>query len=292
MKKKIIIFITTLLCCCALVLGINKVKADSGWDSDYDSGWDSSSDWDSDSSSSWDSDSRSSWNPNSGSGVTTYSDGDGSSFILVVFLIIIIAFLIMRKYNLNENITKRDDMKVVDDELLRKYNINKDSFKEEIFKKYVDIQNAWTNFDYDKLKNNLTDELYNSYVMQLDTLKLKNQKNIMKDIKCVDNKIIDIKEENDLLNVKVYLRIRMYDYVINKEGSVVRGTDKQRLDIEYEITFVKTSKDNTKETKCPNCGAKIEATARGKCEYCGTVITINATDYVMSKKTNIGQRRL
>ena len=61
--------------------------------------------------------------------------------------------------------------------------------------------------------------------------------------------------------------------------------------IEYELTFVKSNKKlSKKSTICPNCGAKIPATTGGKCEYCGTVVVIDAKEFVMSRKTCINQR--
>ena len=159
------------------------------------------------------------------------------------------------------------------------------------FDKYVEIQKAWTDFDYDILRVLLTDELYNTYMMQLDALKLKNQKNIMSDFKLITVKIYNITEENGLLNISIYLRCQMYDYVIDNEEKVVRGDKNHKIDIEYEITFVKTTNE-IHETVCPNCGAKIDAVTSGKCDYCDSVIVVDAKDYVMSKKTCVGQRRL
>ena len=158
-----------------------------------------------------------------------------------------------------------------------------------VYEKYVKIQNDWTNFNYDGLQQNLTDELYNTYLMQLDALKLKKQKNIMNDFDLINCKIYGVTEENGMLNVKTYLRVTMYDYVVDEKGTVLRGTDKRKIDIEYTITFVKSLK-NGKDTYCPNCGAKIEMNASGKCPYCGSTVVIDAEDFVMSKKTCVGQR--
>lgn len=47
---------------------------------------------------------------------------------------------------------------------------------------YRQLQVAWMNFDYDKIKELVSDEMYNMYVNQLETLKVKNQKNMMEEI--------------------------------------------------------------------------------------------------------------
>ena len=284
MKKKNILFI--LLALALFITQLSYVKADSGWDSSYDSG-SSGSSWSS-SDSGWSS-SGSSWSSSSSSS----DDGIGIiPAIIIIVVIIIIASKSKKSGNSTTSNVSQIPTATVSDEELQKYGINREEFDKMVYDKYVEIQNAWTDFDYDKLQKLLTDELYNSYVMQLDALQLKNQKNIMSDFKLISTKITDIKEENGLLNITTYLNVTMYDYVIDKDKKVLRGDDKHKIDISYLITFVKTSSQDTKVTRCPNCGAEIDAVAGGKCEYCGSVIVVDAKDYVMSKKTCIGQRKL
>ena len=283
MKKKFIVFLTVIG---MLFSGVNWVKADSGWDSSYDSGggWDSGGSWDS----GWDS--GGSWSSSSSGG--SYSDGDGFAFMIIfaVVVIIIIYFSINNRggkggSGSTSNFNKYSDIK---DDRLKMIGMDADEFKKLAFELYKSIQEEWMNFDYDGLRKHLTDELYNSYVMQLDALKVKGQQNIMKDFENIDVKITNITEEAGIVNVTVYLHTAMYDYVVDNNKKTVRGKDNHKIDIEYSITFVKAS-DESKQ-KCPNCGAPFEGVAGGKCEYCGSTIVIGPKEYVMSKKTCIGQR--
>ena len=257
-----------------LLTQIVYVKADSGWDSSYDSG-----------GSSWSS-SDSGWSSSSD------SFGEGNPGVIGLVIIIFIIFWIASFVKEPNNDTPLASSSDISDEDLKKYGINREQFEKMVYDKYVEIQEAWSNFDYDKLRTLLTDELYNSYVMQLDALQLKKEQNIMSNYELVSAKIIGLKEENGLLNVETYLNVRMYDYVVDKNKKVVRGDDKHRIDISYTVTFVKTASQETKITKCPNCGAEIDAVVGGTCSYCRTVIVDDAKDFVMSKKTCIGQRKL
>lgn len=284
MKKKFLIFIVAIG---LLFSGVSMARADSGWDSSYDSGgsWDSGG-WDS--GGSWDS--GSSWSSSSSGG--SYSDGDGFAFMIIfaVIVIIIIYFSINNRggkggSGSTSNFNKYSDIK---DDRLKKIGMDADEFKKLAFELYKSIQEEWMNFDYDGLRKHLTDELYNSYVMQLDALKVKGQKNIMKDFENIDVKITNITEEAGIVNVTVYLHTAMYDYIVDNNKKTVRGKDNHKIDIEYSITFVKASDESLK--KCPNCGAPFEGVAGGKCEYCGSTIVIGPKEYVMSKKTCIGQR--
>ena len=212
--------------------------------------------------------------------------------IFAVVVIIIIYFSINNRggkggssSSSNNSFNNYSDIK---DDRLKKIGMDADEFKKLAFELYKSIQEEWMNFDYEGLRKHLTDELYNSYVMQLDALKVKGQQNIMKDFENIDVKITNITEESGIVNVTVYLHTAMYDYVVDNNKKTVRGKDNHKIDIEYSITFVKASDESLK--KCPNCGAPFEGVAGGKCEYCGSTIVIGPKEYVMSKKTCIGQR--
>ena len=276
-----------------------SVKADSGWDSSYDSGgsdW-GGSDWgDSDwGDSSWDSDYDSSWD---GSYSSDYSGGSFGSGIVVIIIIIIIVILMKDNNNPNKPkngsspTNKLNSYKEMDVSKIIEVdpNINAIEFKEKAFNIYRDLQTAWMNFDTDTIRKLTTDEVYNMYSSQLETLKLKGQKNIMSDISLEDVKIIDIRKENNIITANVYLRVKCYDYVIKEStNETVRGKDKDKIIIEYVLSFVKSSVNNKKEEKCPNCGAPVDINSSSTCQYCESTLVKDAADYVMSKKTCIGQ---
>ncbi len=279
----------------AYIYGVNfsSVRADSGWDSSYDGGggggsWSSSSsssDW---SSSSWSSSSHSS----SGS---SSSEADGLTIVVffIIIVILIIFFSSRSKAQNGGSATKNDVMRAdISEEEIKKLLPNETlgSLKHMAFENFVAIQNAWMEFDYDKLRELCTDELYNTYTSQLDTLKIKNGKNVMSDFDQEEIKIIGIKKQDKLVTVEVYLRITFYDYVINqKSKEVIRGTKDHKLTNNYEMQFVRKQDNSKKKTKCPNCGAEIDTVTSTKCEYCGSTIVVDANEFVLSKKTNINR---
>lgn len=283
--KKIIKKFLILLLVIIPFLCLAPVKADSGWDSDYDSGgsWDSGgSDWGS--SNDWDYSSSSS---------SSSSSGEGSIFSLIFFLIVftvVIVYISKTPKNLSIN-NKGSNGPIYNDiseEQIKKFLPDEDLgyLKNIAFKKFVDIQNAWSDFEYDKLRELCTDELYNSYITQLDTLKLKFGKNVMKDFEQHVIKITGITEEAGNIIVKVYLKVSFYDYVINTNtNQVTRGTDQRKITNNYIMTFVK-AKGKT-EGKCPNCGAPIKGNTSSKCEYCDSTLITDSKDFVLSKKTNV-----
>ena len=296
------ILLSILLLTLSFGLMYMPVKADSGWDSDYDSGgWDSDwgSDWDSDWGSDWDSDYGSSWSGSSGGGSYSGSSGGIGVIIIAVIIIIIVFSITNNKNNRNRpgggNTNIRTKSNNYHDTSIQKIsmvdpNLNPAEFKSQAFNIYKDIQTAWMEFDTGTIRKLTTDEIYNMYSSQLETLKLKGQKNIMKDITLEEAKIIDIKKTSNIITANVYLRVKCYDYVIKeKTRETVRGKDNQKIIIEYVLSFVKSAINNKEEEKCPNCGAPVDIKASATCPYCDSTLVKDASDYVMSKKTCIGQ---
>ncbi len=300
MKRKIFIILILIFSLGLIYTPIKLVKADSGWDSDYDSGgwdsdWDSGSDWSS--GSDWDyDDDYSGGSHYSGS---SSSDSSIGVVIAIVIIVVIVIIVINNKNNRNggrggnrpSNMTS-NNYKDIDVDKITSIdpNIDVSEFKAKAFQIYKDIQTAWMNFDTDTIRKLTTDEIYNMYSSQLDTLKLKKQKNIMKDISLMDIKIIDIKKEDDVISLSVYLKVKCYDYVIKEDtGETVRGRDKDKIIIEYVMSFVKSASNNKNEEKCPNCGAPVDIVSSATCPYCDSVLVKNSSDYVMSKKTTVGQ---
>ena len=272
-NKKILLIITLFIT--LLTIHIIPIGADSGFDSswDSDSGWDSGSSWDSSSN---------------------YSSNTADKIVYIIILIIIIIFVIVadREYKKTIKKVNEEQKKIVED--IKKYipDYDEETYKNKFYNIYVNIQEAWMNFDYDVLKNLTTDELYNMYSMQLDTLKTKNQQNIMSDFKLVGFRLENVTNDNGILNIETRMTVLMYDYLIDTNTKkIVRGTKKQKLYIQYMITFVKSNSNNI-EIKCPNCGTKLDITTSGKCPYCNSEVVVAPNDFVMSKKENIGQRLL
>ncbi len=308
-KLKIPSIIPLVLIFCLMVIVPVKTKADSGWDSDYDIGgsWDSGSSWDYgdswDSGSSWDNDydydSSPSWS-SGGSHINVSGDGFSFDFLVVIIVLVVIIFLSRQAINPSKHHRHNEPApepkqlyKDISLDTIKQIDptIDITKFKVHAFQIYKDIQTAWMNFDTDTIRKLTTDELYNMYKSQLETLKLKNEQNIMDDIEYLNASIIDIQEDNGLISIELYLNVTCYDYVINTTtNEVTRGSKDNKLDIEYKITLVKSSTNNNKIEKCPNCGAPVDIVSSSTCPYCDSTLVKDASEYVISKKQFISQR--
>ena len=288
MKKNHIIFLCALF---ILLLGIIynpiTINADSGFDSSWDSGgsdWGDSSDFSS-----------------SSSGGFYIGIGNSSGFLIFVVSAIVLYFIYyiaVHKFNaknigkpifiiflvisfftagIKSNANRFKNMNYSTPPLTKQQileldpNLNIEEFNQIVFNNYKDIQTAWMNFDLNTIQNLVSDEIYNMYSMQLDTLKVKGQKNMMEDIKYINNSITKITFENNIETINTILQVECYDYLINESNKVIRGTKNQKLIYTYELTFTKYTTDK-KINYCPNCGAKLVG---NKCEYCKSAVSNN-----------------
>lgn len=279
-----------------------KVKADSGFDGGYDGGsssWSGGSDWGG--SSSWDS--GSSWNNGSSSG-SGYSNEPmgvvGSFFVLITFLFIIFIFIMMtgkttKKFSdLNTNGDySANRNKVVPYDIIKISSIipsfNLEEFKNTTYDIYKKVQVAWMNFDIDILRNLVTDEMYNMYVSQLETLKVKKQQNIMSDFELCDFEVIGMETDKTNISITVAMLISCHDYIIDQYTTkTLRGKKDKKVVYHYNMTFVKSINNNS-VNYCPNCGAPVSDKASKKCSYCDSIIVSDNHDLVLSKKQVIEQ---
>lgn len=298
-SKKLTIII---ICLLAVTFGLfyNKTTitsflTDSGFDSSYGGGHSHSSGGGSYHRSSGGSSHSSYHHSSSGS---SSSSGDASplsvfiSFVIVVFFVLMVVVSTCRsgsssssslpplRLNKNKAWTSDKFASVVAGVDLAKFLFERTA-------DLVQVQYHWMNFDYDKLREKVTDELYNQYEMQLKTLSMKGQKNVMKNFNTIDYMVTNATNDNGRYTVTMELIISFIDY-IEQNGKAVRGSSKNPITMHYELVF--TSSSNGIVDKCPHCGAELNDTITQTCPYCRQQITQDSTKWVMSKKIAKGQR--
>ena len=164
--------------------------------------------------------------------------------------------------------------------------IMKEKILKQSYQIYLAVQEAWMNFDYETLRTLVTDELFNTYQMQLQTLELKGQKNIMSDFLLLDWKLLSVNEENSIRTISALMEVEFYDYIVDNKNKVLRGNKKKKVIMTYCLTFVDNEKSSN---KCPHCGAQLEE-GKTVCNYCGSHIQSVMGKMKLAKKEEILQR--
>lgn len=142
-------------------------------------------------------------------------------------------------------------------------------------------QNDWNNFNYSRLSKNLTNELYNQYEIQLETLKIKKQKNVIGESALKDKEITGIKEENNIIEITVEMIISLKDYI--EENGIVVRENKNTIITHHNVFKFVTSK-NSDDSECPNCSAPITDIGSQRCDYCNSIISRVGNKWILSKK--------
>lgn len=281
-KNVLIIVIATLV----FMIPLYHPEADSGFDGSYSGG-----------SSSGGFSSGSSWSGSSGSYYGGYHSSSGSSDPVVVFItlgftliIVAVAILNARKRTTSMPTTALKGIPKFDPQKFQEFmpDFNPIEFKTQAYEIYKKVQVAWMNFDYDSIRECVTDEMYNMYKSQLTTLSVKKQTNVMKEFNLLGFNIVGMETKDNIASLTVTMGVECYDYIIDKDGKVVRGTDKRKVIYNYAMTFNKGI--STKPNKCPNCGAPLENVNSSVCPYCDSTIIGENYDWVLAKKQVLSQR--
>ena len=286
MKKKTTFskIVLSIIIVLLVIVPVRVVIADSGFDYDYDSG--SSSDYDSGNSYS-----SSDYSSNRYSSESSSMSDEELLFFLVLFIIVfVIATLkkVKNSKNLSKPIVKKKNM--ITDEDIKKIDpeLDTEAIVSKTFDLYKKLQNAWSTFDEATMRTLLSDELYNTYRMQLSTLKVSGQRNVMENIIKRNGYVESLKKEGNILTAGVVLSVTMRDYIINKYGATVRG-NRDTTEVTYYITIDKVSDNVKRVTNCPNCGGALGDEASQRCKFCGSNLVLASKDFIISKKENIGQ---
>lgn len=268
---KMLIIISTIICI-SLFFNLKKSNADAGSHASHSSSHSSSR-------SSSSSSSRRSSSSSSGSGdVSAVGAALGFSMVLLFIIITIASCKKPKDAKLINNANAINEIKK------NVPNFNEKEFLDNGYKIFLDIEKAWMNFELEKVRNTITDEMYTMYESQLASMEIKGEQNIMKDFVLKDCAITSAVKQNDNIEVKTKYVVEFYDYIVDKETQkLVRGFDTRKIRMYYEFTFIMNDSQKKVEN-CPNCGSKVNINSAGVCDYCGSKIIGTNNTWVMSKK--------
>lgn len=287
-------------------------KAGFGDFNDYDS----SSDWDS--SDSWDSD----WGSSDYDSYDYSSDGDSGDFTIegVIIAIVIIAIYsiyacVISKNKKSKGTTtpptstrqaqtqQRPQAAAPEDkteEISRQIKEHDPLFTAQDFLSfagdvYMDIQSAWEKRDLTPVRAVLHQNLYQQTEKQIQKKIEDGIVNHLERISVNKSYLMSYHKDEKYEYLDVYLAASMIDYQVKEAtGEILYGDKTTRWKMQYKMTFMRSvgsltrdAKDKEKGLVCPNCGAPLTGTSFGKCEYCGSIVTTGAYDWVLSAFTAI-----
>lgn len=170
-------------------------------------------------------------------------------------------------------------------------NFTANDFLSYVKRVYVDIQEAWSKRDLEPVRSVLHPNLYQQTQQQIDRKIADGIVNHLERIAVNTAYLTGYRQDDDYEYMAVYLAAQMIDYQVKEEtGEVLYGDRNTLWHMFYKMTFVRAITMQTPDIteaenevmRCPSCGAPIEGTAFGKCEYCGTVVSTGKYGWVLS----------
>lgn len=269
--------------------------ADSGFDGDYGDYDSGGSSWGG-GSSYWDDDDDDYRSPSSSDRYSGSSSGSGEPAdpITVLYALLlmggIFAFIFTIKGLITRANKQRKHRNYINDTLIENFGLNPgdgrdDQLVQTAYENYVKIQIAWMNRDLTPVKHLLSDEIYNMYQMQLDTLIEDNQINVMSHFQFYCGKVRRKTTQNNIQTIKITLCVKCRDYIIKAHNrKVVSGKRNATITYIYGMTFVRDLNKDT-ITNCPTCGAVVKKQMSATCKYCKNPLLLTSPEITLTSKT-------
>lgn len=176
-------------------------------------------------------------------------------------------------------------------------NFSELDLKEKISNLYFQMQYGWQNKKLDDLRPYFTDTLYAQFDRQLDAYRRNKQTNYIERIAVLDVQLNGWKQEGGQDTIVALVRARIVDYVKDDvTNKIIRGSNTAEKFMTYEYTLTRktgvqtTAQSGTRVITCPNCGAPVDINRSAKCEYCGNIITVDSSDWLINRIKGISQR--
>lgn len=152
---------------------------------------------------------------------------------------------------------------------------------------YTQLNAAWSKNDLRPARGLVTDSLYDYLQYWVDAYKRQGLRNELVDMRITHSTVAKVTTDRWYDAVTIRLWGSGKDYVVREAtGDVVRGSKhRERAYSEY-WTLIRsaTRKGETKTTlACPNCGAPLQITQSGECEFCNAHVSSGEFDWVLSK---------
>ena len=151
---------------------------------------------------------------------------------------------------------------------------------------YVMLHSAIMKRDMDIVKHKISDNIYNYYENIVNDLKNNHEIQMYGEFNISSSNMRNIKIDENFIIVEVDMLTRFLDYVIDEDSKKIkRGVNDHRKEQHDILTFIKKidAKPLEPSRHCPNCGASMDISKTGKCDYCNAIFNTLDYDYVLTK---------
>lgn len=161
--------------------------------------------------------------------------------ILIVMVLVIIISTFITKINTKKKKKNYIINNKKNDPLLENNDFNnieeKKEIQEKAFDKLKELKIAKMNLDLNTIKNITTNNVYDLYERQINTLIEKNQKNIVQNIKYINSYITNLNSNENEKIINLRIIIECYDYIVYKT-KIIKGNINKKVLQTYEVEIL------------------------------------------------------
>ncbi len=151
---------------------------------------------------------------------------------------------------------------------------------------YSAITEGWRTNELAPARGFVSDGLYDYLSYWVDAYKRQGLRNELVDMRITRTELAKVTRDRFYDAVTFRLWATGKDYVVRGDGEVVRGSKRRERPYSEYWTLIRSAarKGPTKtDATCGNCGAPLQVTMAGACNYCGAHVTAGEFDWVLSK---------
>lgn len=169
-------------------------------------------------------------------------------------------------------------------------------FAAEQFKTYASdvflrVQEAWESKDWKVVRPFESDKLFALHERQLQEFISSKKTNHMDGQNIRTVRLADYKSDGTNEVLTVQLCASLFDFTTDDtSGALIGGSKTEKRIRTYKLEFIRAAGVKTSKTEegltagaCPSCGAPVEVSVTGVCEYCRNVITSGKYGWVLNE---------
>jgi hypothetical protein len=150
---------------------------------------------------------------------------------------------------------------------------------------YDSLTNAWSSNELTPIRGFVSDGLYDYLSYWVDAYKRQGLRNALEDMRILRIELAKVTRDRWYDAITFRLWATGKDYVV-RGSTVVRGSKRRERPYSEYWTLIRSAarKAPTKtDATCGNCGAPLQVTMAGACNFCGAHLTSGEFDWVLSK---------
>jgi predicted lipid-binding transport protein (Tim44 family) len=151
---------------------------------------------------------------------------------------------------------------------------------------FAEAQVAWSSQELVKARPYLSDNLFQTWVYWIEAYRAAGLRNVTEGSRVLGVRLARVTSDAYYDAITVRLRAIGLDYTLDASGAVVSGSRSDPREYSEYWTLVRGAAVRGAprvDRSCPRCGAPLQVTMAGACEYCSAHVVSGEFDWVLSR---------